>query len=160
LVRLLSARHEVPNEWHRFFQLIEDGSGGYRHELAVDLSPERFPYYCQGSTIQIDRVSLLVELKDASHYTGGQPLTLHLTPADQGAVSEALLAAPNLERFPQATFDTSGAGPGQWLIQALSEDIEDLPEALRVAHELEGTTRYGLNPDAVKDIGILCLYAI
>jgi hypothetical protein len=160
LVRLFSARHEFPNEWHRFFRLVEDDSGVYRHELAADLSVERFLYHVQSCTVHIDNVRLLIELEDAGDYDDSQPLILYLTPADQGAVSEPLLKDPDLERFPQTIFDTSGAGPGQWLIQALCEDIETLPAALRVAHEIEGTTRYGLNPDAIKDIGILCLYAI
>jgi hypothetical protein len=160
LVRLFSARQEFPNEWHRFFQLVEGNSGAFRHELPADLSVERFPYHVQSRTVQIDHVTLLVELEDADEYDDGQPLILYLTPADQGAISEPLLAVPNLERFPQAMFDTSGAGPGQWLIQALSEDIASLPAALRVIHEIEGTTRYGLNPDTIKDIGILCLYSI
>jgi hypothetical protein len=59
-VRLFSVRHEFPAEWHRF--KTQTPPPGQRHELALTLKPEHYPFWAQGrlEKASVTRVDLLV----------------------------------------------------------------------------------------------------
>jgi hypothetical protein len=58
--RLFSVRHEFPAEWHRF--KTQTPPQGQRHELALTLKPEHYPFWAQGrlKNASVTRVDLLV----------------------------------------------------------------------------------------------------
>jgi hypothetical protein len=58
--RLFSVRHEFPAEWHRF--KTQTPLQGQRHELALTLKAEHYPFWAQGrlKNAGVTRVDLLV----------------------------------------------------------------------------------------------------
>ncbi|MCP9448641.1 MAG: neuraminidase-like domain-containing protein [Nitrospira sp.] len=56
-VRLFSVRHEFPGEWHRF--KTQTPPAGHRHELALTLRPEHYPFWAQGRLNGVSRIDLL-----------------------------------------------------------------------------------------------------
>jgi hypothetical protein len=58
--RLFSVRHEFPAEWHRF--KTQTPLPGQRHELALTLKAEHYPFWAQGrlKNASVTRVDLLV----------------------------------------------------------------------------------------------------
>lgn len=53
-----------------------------------------------------------------------------------------------------------GKDLSDWLLKAANDSIENLPEALTVEEETDGTTRRRLDPDVIEDIGILFHYKV
>lgn len=58
-VRLFSVRHEFPAEWHRF--KTQTPPAGHRHELALTLRPEHYPFWAQGRLNSVSRIDLLAQ---------------------------------------------------------------------------------------------------
>jgi hypothetical protein len=60
-VRLFSVRHEFPSEWHRF--KTQTPPNNQRHELALTLRPEHYPFWAQARLTQgqgsVTRMDLL-----------------------------------------------------------------------------------------------------
>jgi hypothetical protein len=56
--RLFSVRHEFPAEWHRF--KTQTPPPGQRHELALTLKAEHYPFWAQGRLKSVSQVHLLV----------------------------------------------------------------------------------------------------
>jgi len=58
-VRLFSVRHEFPSEWHRF--KTHTPPNNQRHELALTLRPEHYPFWAQARLAQgsVTRMDLL-----------------------------------------------------------------------------------------------------
>lgn len=55
--RLFSVRHEFPGEWHRF--KTQTPPAGQRHELALTMRPEHYPFWAQGRLNSVSRIDLL-----------------------------------------------------------------------------------------------------
>lgn len=84
--RLFSARHEFPNEWHRF----QYPTGG--QQLALAITRNRFPFAFRNQDITIKRVHLFLKWSDQTipesnlaktfvqEYEDGAPLEVSLTP--------------------------------------------------------------------------------
>jgi Tc toxin complex TcA C-terminal TcB-binding domain len=56
-VRLFSVRHEFPTEWARFQRQVP--AAGQRHELALTLRSEHYPFWGQERLKQVKRVDIL-----------------------------------------------------------------------------------------------------
>jgi hypothetical protein len=56
-VRLFSVRHEFPAEWHRF--KTQTPPPGQRHELALTLKAEHYPFWAQGSLKSVSQIKFL-----------------------------------------------------------------------------------------------------
>lgn len=66
-VRLFSVRHEFPTEWARFVGQIP--KPGERHELALTLRPEHFPFWSQGRLTKVERIDLIARAASTSSAT-------------------------------------------------------------------------------------------
>lgn len=93
LFHMFSMRTEFPNEWHRFFNLVnyieKDANNqqleGYEHEFKVDLSPERLSYLFRHG-VEIGKMELFIKLKEGVEYDVNQPLTFDLKRDDKSQI--------------------------------------------------------------------------
>jgi hypothetical protein len=65
-MRLFSVRHEFPSEWHRF--KTHTPPNNQRHELALTLRPEHYPFWSQARLAQgsVTRMDLLARSEQNS----------------------------------------------------------------------------------------------
>lgn len=142
LVRVFSARHEFPNEWHRFFH---SASG---HSLTLNLSADRFPFHFQKTATRIHEVTLYLKLKPVAGaaYSNGEPFKFRLWSPDaieeaansQNAAGKpdavsfqmispvpAVPADQQIEHFlPKATAITAeDKSPGTWRLDVATSDL-------------------------------------
>lgn len=66
LVRLFSARHEFPTEWHQF---LYPASTTGDHMLKLPFCRDHFPFVFQAGEITVDRIELFVKVKSEFYST-------------------------------------------------------------------------------------------
>jgi peptidoglycan hydrolase-like protein with peptidoglycan-binding domain len=105
LVRVFSARHEFPNEWHRF---LHSPAG---HSLRLDLSAERFPFRFPQTETRINEVAVYLKLKPQAGeaYDNQEPLKFRLWSAS--AIAEAEADPVGATPPPLLTFQSLGPVP-------------------------------------------------
>jgi hypothetical protein len=156
LVRFFSAKHEFPSEWHRFLNPIPSETS---QDLQLSLMPERFPFQFRGKVIMCSECRLFLKLKDNVEYPGtGVPLTLFLTPPSGQSAEPALLeSTPSfVNGVPYAAVEVSSIATGTWVIGTQQDNLQ---QATAVSKPVTATV-YRLNPDVIKDLWIVCKYAI
>jgi hypothetical protein len=70
----LSARHDFPNEWHRFVETAK----AQERALDLPLTLNRFPFKCRHKNVEVLRVQLFVNLRDEFQYDDAHPLIVQL----------------------------------------------------------------------------------
>jgi hypothetical protein len=91
LRRLFSARHEFSNEWHRYLH-PEDPAGP--HTLAIQVTPEHYPYALRNRPLRVVRVDLYLWPKEGASPVPSEGMPLTLTLPDGSTSSAALLPPP------------------------------------------------------------------
>lgn len=166
LSRIFSARHEFPNEWHQFFQLMKEGNEqGYKHKIELDLSKERFPYQFHSEKIAITGLGLFMKLKE-EFGKDNLSLTYELKRnktsqimKDKNQLKNFLDSKTLLSAQPSNVTNTEIIKSENWLFEI--QDIEnDIPESLRSKVKIGGVDHDRLNPDAVEDLLIVIQYSI
>jgi len=158
LRRMFSLRHEFASEWHRF---LHPASAEEGQSLAVPLEAVRFPFRYRGRPLSVNRMTFYLNVKDGIEYPdNGSPLEAKLIAPESGTEkgAEFMSSNANLHGMPVAEFDVSaeGKGFGVWTLRAEETAIAKLPDALK----LSAGGRVRLNPDAVRDLVVVCDYAI
>jgi hypothetical protein len=157
LVRMLSARRDLSTEWHRFLHSAEpDGA----QVLELDLGRERFPFSVRDRGIAIEAVELFLQLDETVQDEAVTALELpfSLTPTGGAPVAGRLEAAGSpLAGVPFGSA-SPGAGEGLYRVQVSGADIRALPAELKHAVVVGGTTQVRLNPEAVRDVWVVCRY--
>ncbi|WP_424985131.1 neuraminidase-like domain-containing protein [Microbulbifer sp. S227A] len=159
---------------HRLFQLRRDfgtvlhhflhPAGASDHAAEFDLSPDHLPYVFRGRAIDIDNVTLILELTDPALHENGAPLALSLQRAGGAAQANDLLGAGTaFGGLPHAEFtNTLGplTAPETWRLSAAAADVAALPAGLRTTVDIEGADVPRIRADLVKDIAILMHYTV
>jgi hypothetical protein len=162
-VRLFSARHELPDEWHQF---LHPSSASPDQTFRFELKPERFPRP-PGKAVQIDRFELFLNVKDLASYqaplaatlgpeplpAGSSPASLTFTaPSDpkKGTQIRGILPYAALPDNPNAP--SLGASLGKW---ALVVPASGIPAGLQML-DANGIVR--IDPARLQDLGVLCHY--
>jgi len=173
LSQVVSMRHEFPTEWHRF---LNPGETKVAQTLAFELSPDRFPFQFRGRSIQINRMDLLLKLKDAAlvDYQTSTPLAVEILPPGPKPVSTATPPTPTpqfvsipgfLNGVPHAQKDFlndfGGARtPGSWTLEIQEADIAKIATSLWQKSQINQTDHWRLRPALVDDIFVICHYSI
>ena len=135
----VSLRHEYPSEWYRFLNPPQDSVA----TLTMNLGPERFPFMFQGRSITINEVELFVKITPefASTYnestlklslsSGTTPIQLDITPWN------GLLRVTPSSPHPEPI-----GGLGNWTLTAAVGGSEPI------------------NPKAIEDVLVICLYSV
>jgi peptidoglycan hydrolase-like protein with peptidoglycan-binding domain len=175
LVRVFSARHEFPNEWHRF---LHSPSG---HSLTLNLSADRFPFYFRNTATRIHEVALYLKLKPVAGegYSNGEPFKFRLWSPDAieaAANSQNAAVEPDAVSFqmispvPPSPSDqqiehflpkaTTIAGedksPGTW---RLDVDTSDLSQTDAYWLKTIGNEKR-LDPGVVEDVLLIVRYRV
>jgi hypothetical protein len=152
LVRLFSAKHEFPTEWHRFLHPPEAQTNQF---VTVGLTRDRFPFQFQSKTINVTTVELFLKIHNTLTYTTlkifFQP-TQPTPPVSTDGID--LVKDTILNDLPHGpkTF-TSSDNLGPWTLLATESSI---PASLSL--QVNSHTR--LNPEAIEDLWILCHYTV
>ena len=141
LVRMISAKHEFPSDWHRFLH----PAIATVEPLKLDLSKERFPFRFRSRPININAATLLLKVKEGVAYDDANPLTFNLTEAENGAQSlaglEFLTDGSPFPNLPAVTLSQwPDPGLGTWLIQPMQSAL--------------------LSPNAIEDMWIVVDYSV
>jgi len=145
LVRLFSAKHEFPTEWHRFLHPPETQAD---QSVSLDLTQDRFPFQFQSKTINVTRVDLFLKVNMA--FLSVPTLKLSFGPTAQ--LQEFTLEAdPTLNGLPHMWKTFSNASPGLWTLLATRQATSLSLPMNTVSH---------LNPAAIEDLWILCHYKV
>lgn len=167
---MFSARHEFSNEWYRFLHPADEAGV---HSLALDLTPERFPFQFKGRHIQLNGAQLFLKLKgevtDGGRqrevtYDDNRPLAFDLRRGGGGDFPAQFRLADN--PLPGASlpfaepFDNQNESPGAWLIEIDEEQVRSASHDLRQSVNINGVTRERLNPDVFEDIWVVFTYSV
>jgi hypothetical protein len=90
-VRLFSMRHEFPTEWAKF--TAQTPGANQRHELALTLRPEHYPFWSQGRLNSVVRVDLFAQSAD-------DPAPATITVADRADKTDAGTQKDTLTKVP------------------------------------------------------------
>ena len=156
LTRIISARHEFSNEWHRFLYPAADAS---TQALNLNLSKALLPYLVQNKSIHVQKITAVLLLERPGDYADSQPLAVTLKLPDGGRNSADMIKDPELAGLP-----AMGAGANFVLSEAdhpvevvvNESDVATLPAELVV--ERNGKKR--LNPDAIADMLVVLHYTL
>ena len=142
LVRLFSARHEFPDEWHRF---LHPAGSAHPPMLECALTPERFPFLVRTKQILITAVHVFLKPRDGFVYDDSQAFEFDLvkvvSPNDTAIIASAqalkmsgspVAGVPHREVLQGGTQD-----PGTWRLTvsqtgtAYPDGVEDLWMVIR-----------------------------
>jgi hypothetical protein len=181
LFRMFSARHEFPSEWHRFFQLVKEQSDQeYKHRLKLDLSPERFPYQYYRHEITINGIALFLKLKEGIKYDGqllvydlkreSKSQILKDDPIDPDKRRKFNLYVANGKDVPGLLFakpfeDKKNIQLGEeeeWWFEVKEREngALNIADSLKQEVTLNGKKHFRLNPEAVKDLWVVCEFSV
>ena len=162
LMRLVSSRHEFPNEWFRFLRPADQNAT--RQTMTLDLSMDRFPFLFRGRSLTTSKVDVFLTFTD-NHmndvYRSGQKLPLTLTRSgDAGttAVLDSQLAS--FGGTPHRQIDLGFSPPTTLAVSIEEDDVKKLAPELReqVPPTDSGHTR--LRADAIDDMLYVFHYSV
>lgn len=137
-IRLFSAKHEFPGEWHSFLHPASDTGD---QTLSLPLTKSRFPFLFQSRPITINTIELFIEVKDGRIDAS----TLNLSPAPDHPISVWNGGMLHAEKSVNLVPDNSGPN---WRLSAWLTSASD-----RTTH-----TRFDAN--AIEDIIVVCRYSV
>ena len=140
LAQAFSLRHDLSSDWSRFLHPSADADGD--HTITIPLSTERFPFFLQHMNIGINAIELFVEIGPtfAGDYNES---TLKLSLQAGTTASNNPLNLASWNGLLRAAKSPAGR-PGDWTLTAWLD-------AGNAEHQR-------LDPDAIKDIQVLCRY--
>ncbi len=157
---MFSARHEFSNEWYRFLHPTDMATD---QTLLLDLTMERFPFQLRGKTLLIDAVNLFLKLKGGFTYDDGKALAFVLKKEDGTELPASLfkIAGSPITNLPYAEPLQGQSGDlGKWSLEIKEDDVKKFDAALRQTVKVNGRDRTRLNPDAIKDLVVVCQYSV
>jgi peptidoglycan hydrolase-like protein with peptidoglycan-binding domain len=135
LVRLFSAKHEFPGEWHQFLHPVQEN---VPHTLELNLNKERFPFLFHNRTITINSIELHLKPKEGS----------------ESSLDNVTFAPPDGQSIDVNNFTpTPPDRPLPWTTINLNSEVEVNDSGLWTL------TAATVNPDALEDIFIICQYS-
>jgi hypothetical protein len=160
LYQLFQLRRDFGTTMHHFL----NPAGADDHAASFDLAIDHLPYVFRGRTIDIDNVTLLLELTDPDLHENGSPLELTLQRAGGAAQAQNLLTAGTaFGGLPHAEYtNTTGVlSPEEtWTVSATQAAISALPAGLRTTVDVGGVSVPRLRADLVRDVALLVHYSV
>ncbi len=155
LVQAFSTRRDFSSDWYRFLHPLDSQQD---QTLALTLNQDHFPIW-PGQTLQIMHIGLLLKLTDS----GVDPLSLTLTTPDGSETDSASLGKLDVgdvlvggQDYPSPVALDERA----WQVTLSQAQIVLFPSNLRHTVTVNGSQHESLNPDAVEDLGIICVYSL
>ncbi|RKG52238.1 hypothetical protein D7X30_34170 [Corallococcus sp. AB011P] len=159
LYRLFSARHEFPDAWHAFLYPPDGQTVAQR--LSLPLSRDLFPSTLQDRALKLDGLKLFLSLRPGSTYDDVNHLILTLKPPGS-TPPQQVEPGRGKARLGNVPFDSISFGTGVLIPdgapQAWTLDATTVPEPLLMDVVTPGGTVKRINPELVRDFGLLCHY--
>jgi hypothetical protein len=155
--RLFSARHEVPDAWHRFLRPTDAETS---HVLAMKITPERFSFLFRGQKVLIKSVAVFWKLQDRFAFNiQSFAATFNGTPGNFS------LSGSRIDRLPFAAPSVAPIEvPGDLFMRIEENDLKLLgPPTAKTWWQqvmVNGSPHARLVPDAVEDVWILAEYSV
>lgn len=131
LMRLFSAKHEFPGEWHQF---LHPEGAETPNRLALNLSQNRFPFPFRDQTISITQIDLYLKLKENQDNTLTE---VQLTDPGSNIVA-ANFAETSPVGLPQTVIELSQPHEmgelSTWEVEAQAVTIEAIDDIFVVCH--------------------------
>jgi hypothetical protein len=155
LFRFLSLRHDFPAAWQ---QLMFPQLQAPQPVAEVSITRQHFPYFTLADELRLDSLTFFVQVKRGVEYDSGDPLELKLKPPtgtekslklDQ--ISSELGGLPHrtIQLSPDVTVEEVGA----WIIYVTS-----IPERIARTIEVNGQQVTRLDPEKIREIGLIAHY--
>ncbi|MBI4488142.1 MAG: hypothetical protein HY694_03575 [Deltaproteobacteria bacterium] len=168
LFRLFSARHEFPNEWHRFLHPKDTDN---KQTVQANLTLDRFPFQFRAKEIEINAASLFLKVMEGFEYDDGQPLVFDLKKeggpeflAKEFKIAASLIKdLPYVKAFERQSIEVQEID--KWFIEVNRTEIS---ESLRQKNadrtdevvRINDLDHFRLNPDVIEDIYVICHYSV
>lgn len=160
LARFFSAKHEFPTEWYRFLHPTEPGPGAsMNYNLRLDLTQERFPFHLRGRNAALQSLKLFLKLKEGFEYNDTTPFPFYSQPLP---TKEVFSVASPIRNLPFKQLNESGPLPKTLSLEVRSVDLPTAPADASTwwqTVQINGAARTRLNPEAIEDIWVVCLYS-
>lgn len=172
LVRMFSAKHEFPGEWHKFLHPTETADV---QDLQFGLKSEQFPFLFHGKTITVNAVTLFFKLKDGFTYNDSKPLTFYLYNDGESLVVEDDRTTPKPLEFRKngspitdlpftGLTDLSIKIPGSLKMQVKETDLNPLGAGAETdwwkTVKIDDDNKIRLKPEAIDGILIVAQYSV
>jgi len=165
LFRLISAKHEFPNDWHKFLHPKDTED---RQTLPITLAPERFPFQFKDKDIEINSMHLFLKCEEGFAYDDDQPLVFDLKKegGTEHLAQQFNIAGSLIVDMPYVkAFENSNEALGRWFMEVKRTDI---PQWLRQktsdgtdeAVQINNQDHFRLNPGAIQDFVLVCQYSV
>jgi hypothetical protein len=141
LALLVSVHDAFPNEWERFFTVVED-----EHVLTLPIVAEHFPYFARHNGFEITKVGVVLLLDPGLAGESISPIEADL---DLEESAQNIVKGEN-EAFMTATFTLAAAvAPGTWTLTIADSEI---PAELQSGGNLD--------PDKVVGLALVLHYTL
>ena len=147
LVRLFSAKHEFPSEWHKFLHPTDTATS---QTLQLDIGNERFPFHLRGRNITVNQVKLFLKLANGA---ANDNLSLKVTLSEKDLTNNA-----SPVQFAGPEFTSSGSPIGTLLFCQAESIALDIPKGL-VITATKADLASLLQQSAIDDIWVMCVYS-
>ncbi len=129
LLRVFSAKHEFPGEWHQFLYPVEENAP---HTLDLNLNKDRFPFLFHGKAITIKQIDLYAKPK------GNENVSLppvRLT-SPEGIPQDQIFAESPIATLLIATlnFDHQISDPSIWTLELANGGLEAIDDIFITCH--------------------------
>jgi hypothetical protein len=157
VVRLLRARHEFADAWHRFLHPAQNEDS---QTLELRIDQRTFPFQVRNRDLAVTGIHALLFLRDEAlgPYAAGTPLQVSLVPPDEAAAADVDLqsAAGVLDGTPSAAVGF-GAGQelGTWRLRVSEAAAAAIAAPLRHQVSVDGVDRTRLRPEMVVDLALV-----
>ncbi|OLE54053.1 MAG: hypothetical protein AUG51_10120 [Acidobacteria bacterium 13_1_20CM_3_53_8] len=169
LLRLFSARHEFPFEWHGF--LSGTNASGIQSMLIDLTQPERFPFRFKGKSIKLNTAHLYLKLKDEFEFDINLQQQLRFDLRREGGNSftakDFEIAGTPFENQPTPhtiayamPFQNHQENTGRWFIDIHENDLAAAAPFLSQTVSINGQNHLRLNADAIEDIYVIFEYSV
>jgi peptidoglycan hydrolase-like protein with peptidoglycan-binding domain len=156
LYKLLSARHDYPDQWYRLVVAPADPAAAPTFSAAID--GQRFPFAFHDQNLIIDKLAVVLR---TAPYDAGDAFTVELDAPGQAAQGKAVAIVPTeLGGLPSAVFDFGANGIAMGANQTWTVKFTALPAALSEQVQVNGANVTRLRADTLLDLGMLISYRL
>jgi len=162
-LRLFSAKHDFPNDWHRFLNPTDQTTD---QVLNLGITQDRFPFLFRAKEIDFMKADIFLKLKPGFSYKDNTGKNLLFDLKKEGGSSftgnELKVGGSPVENLPYAT-KLLQETPGAWTITVKEADLQTLHAsnaALLQTVTINNTQIKRLNPAAIEDLVVVFHYAV
>jgi hypothetical protein len=157
LMRLFTAGADYPDELHALLHPAVDAT---EQVLAFDLGADRFPVHLRDRPLKVGALAVFVSLRAPFDYDSADPLVVTVKPPGNAAAVDVTLteSSANAGGLPAGVAGFPDPGVAVSVGAGWKVTLKEVPKALGVDVDADGTEVRRLNAEALADVGLLVGY--